>query len=194
MAMIAQCGLNGVELSSNQMRASLSDRFWAKVRKAGGDACWQWTGFRVKGGYGTIGLGGRRAGKEFAHRVSWTLNRGPIPGGLWVLHRCDNPPCVRPDHLFVGTARDNNTDTISKGRRGYTGRPGSLHHRAKIQESTIQKICELRRDGFSQTQIGSRIGLTQGQIGGILRGSYWRHVQRPAWFKHEIGRYQRKAV
>ena len=95
------------------------ERFWAKVDQDGPvpkhrpelGQCWVWTANTIPKGYGLFGR------KRYAHRYSWTLHYGTIPGKLWVLHKCDNPPCVRPDHLFLGTARDNYEDMRAKGRR-----------------------------------------------------------------------------
>jgi excisionase family DNA binding protein len=92
---------------------TLEGRFWRYVEKS--DGCWQWTGAANPKGYGNIGRG-KGLGTAKAHRVSWELHFGPIPPGLYVCHACDNPPCVRPDHLFLGTAQDNNNDKIAKGR------------------------------------------------------------------------------
>lgn len=89
------------------------DRFLEKVDKSG--SCWVWTGYRVQFGYGIITTAKRR---ERAHRVSYRLHVGPIPDGLLVLHKCDNPPCVNPDHLFLGTDLDNKEDCKRKGRLG----------------------------------------------------------------------------
>jgi hypothetical protein len=77
------------------------------------DGCWEWTGHRNAAGYGHISLDGQFV---LAHRHSWALFKGPIPDGLFCLHRCDNPPCVRPDHLFMGTKKDNAMDMAAKGR------------------------------------------------------------------------------
>lgn len=90
----------------------IESRFWSRVRK--GSACWEWVGARHTGGYGAISVNGHQ---ERAHRVSWMIHHGEIPDGLWVLHRCDNPPCVNPAHLFVGSDADNLSDAIAKGRR-----------------------------------------------------------------------------
>lgn len=94
-------------------RASLQDRLWAKVDTAG--ECWTWTGTTSQG-YGKIQAGRRGEGWLWVHRVSWELQNGPVPDGLQVLHRCDNPPCVRPSHLFLGTQVDNIRDMWAKGR------------------------------------------------------------------------------
>lgn len=87
------------------------DRFWRKVVK--GDGCWLWTGHRGSGGYGRFWLNGKQV---LAHRTSWEITNGPIPDGLYACHRCDNPPCVKPAHLFLGTALDNAEDRDRKGR------------------------------------------------------------------------------
>lgn len=92
----------------------IETRFWGKVTK--GDGCWEWCGSRKGGrygGYGTIFYGGKT---ESAHRVAYQLTYGVIPDGMVVCHRCDHPPCVRPDHLFLGTLSDNAQDCVNKGR------------------------------------------------------------------------------
>lgn len=100
----------------------LADRFWSKVEKS--DGCWRWTS-TLQRGYGQIALcrqGAKRQTRVWAHRVAWELTHGrPVPAGLVICHRCDNPRCVNPDHLFLGTQQDNVRDAIQKGR--LTGRP-----------------------------------------------------------------------
>src|SRR6476659_8630141 len=93
------------------------ERFWAKVEK--GDECWIWTGCTDKDGYGRIRVDGSRSGPRTpirVHRYSWELHNGEIAEGLWVLHHCDNPSCVRPDHLYLGDAAQNNRDAMSRKR------------------------------------------------------------------------------
>jgi hypothetical protein len=93
-------------------RQSFEDRFWSKVRKTEG--CWEWTAGTYRKGYGKFSVA--RSTNAQAHRVSWQMGSGPIPDGLFVCHHCDNPSCVRPDHLFLGTNRDNVRDCVQKGR------------------------------------------------------------------------------
>jgi len=105
-------------------RRPLADRLWEKVNRDGPvpphcpelGPCWIWTRAANKAGYGKIGSG-EGAGTLATHRVSWELTNGRVPDGLFVLHRCDNPPCCNPAHLFLGTSRDNTQDMIAKGRR-----------------------------------------------------------------------------
>lgn len=105
---------------------TLADRFWLKVQK--GSGCWLWTGGKHGRGYGGLHCGGKVFRKYLqAHRVSWELHHGPIPDGLWVLHKCDNPICVNPDHLFLGTRQDNMGDCAAKGRIKTTGKANLTH-------------------------------------------------------------------
>ena len=93
----------------------IADRFWPKVTK--GEGCWEWTGCRLPFGYGLIGDPRRRNGVARAHVIAYELTNGSVPRGLCVLHRCDNPPCVNPAHLFLGTRADNNRDMVRKKRQ-----------------------------------------------------------------------------
>lgn len=104
-----------------KIRKPEEERFWAKVERDGPipdhlpelGECWIWTASTNAGGYGTMKFRGR---SELAHRIAWVLEHGPIPGDLHVLHKCDNPPCVRDEHHFLGTPADNVLDMIEKER------------------------------------------------------------------------------
>jgi hypothetical protein len=108
------CGFSMCANPRHLFRPTLEDRFWPNVQKTSG--CWNWIGAeQSKGrGYGTIGKDGKTLR---AHRVSWEMHNGPIPEGLIVCHKCDNPKCVRPEHLFLGTHSDNVADKVAKGRQ-----------------------------------------------------------------------------
>lgn len=97
----------------------IEERFWAKVNKT--ETCWLWTGAKQRLGYGHISIGNDRF--TSAHRLAYELANGPIPDGLFACHRCDNPACVRPDHLFLGTQQDNLRDAWRKGRGVIPSRP-----------------------------------------------------------------------
>lgn len=98
------------------MPKTIEDRFWAKVDRGG--ECWRWTAGCDSSGYGSLRV---EHAKISAHRLSWQLHHGPIPPGQNVLHRCDNPRCVRPSHLFLGTQADNIADMLAKGRGCFDG-------------------------------------------------------------------------
>jgi len=141
-------------------KQSVPDRFWTKVDKSG--ECWTWTAHRTDKGYGV--LGGARDGKNApAHRVSWELANGLIPDGLWVLHSCDNPPCVNPAHLFLGSAADNTADMMAKGRN--RARP-----RTKLTWADVRAI---RDSVLPLRQLVASFGVTKEQIYRIRSGAQW---------------------
>ncbi len=100
------------------MTRPIADRFWKFVDKKSNDDCWNWTGGKMGNGYGSLRVSNKQGSHVYAHRLSWELHNGPIPKGMQVLHHCDNPSCVNPNHLFIGTASDNMRDMDSKNRRG----------------------------------------------------------------------------
>lgn len=121
-------------LIKKALAAPLSIRFWEKVEKT--DTCWLWTGSRDGDGYGRLYLGGGREDK--AHRLAWKLAKGDIPAGLYVCHHCDTPPCVNPQHLFLGTPKENARDSLMKGRLAHPHTPQS---KAKISAAHKGKAC-----------------------------------------------------
>ncbi len=160
-------------------------RFWSKVRKT--DWCWLLTAGTFDNGYGAFQFDGRL---QKAHRVAWMLVRGAIPDGLFVCHHCDNPPCVNPAHLFVGTQEDNHADMMAK-RRWYTahGEPhwtaihphlitrGTRNGNAKLTDADILEIREFSAAGdVSRASLAKRFGVTSNTISSIVRGVIWDHV------------------
>ena len=150
---------------------SLAERFWAKVVR--GDGCWGWSGQVDGGGYGRMrgpAIDGHRGNNVVASRISWMLHTGDIPPGLCVLHRCDNPPCVRPDHLFLGTLGDNNKDATSKGRNAR----GHKNGQSKLSDNDVIDIKSRISRGDVQRRIAEDYGVTFQLISEIARGNLWK--------------------
>lgn len=137
--------------------------FWTKV-SVSENGCWQWTGCRFATGYAQFH-------NKRAHRVSWVLERGRIPDGLFVLHHCDNKLCVRPDHLFLGTQLDNIKDMFSKGRENKA--KGENHGHAKLSESLVKGI---RASCGTHQEIANRHNVSRSTISLIKSGARWNHV------------------
>ena len=154
----------------------LADRFWDKVDRQGGEECWPWKGARLRQGYGHIMLTRSPDRRLRAHRVAWELHYGPIPDGLVVMHTCDNPPCVNPAHLRIGTIGDNNRDRSNKGRGRENRQSGTDNPNAKLQESDVREIIAALREGETQMAIASRFGVKQPQVSRIARRVQWAHL------------------
>lgn len=137
--------------------------------------CWLWTGSPGAGGYGVL-VTGRKTMK--AHRASWIVHRGPIPDGCKVCHRCDTPACVNPDHLFLGSQRDNVHDMVRKGRcqKNMLGRYGNLSPLAKLSEQEAREIRRLHADGRSQHSLAKQFGRSPMTINRLVRNISWRNL------------------
>lgn len=166
-------------------------RFWAKVNKAEGQGprgnCWEWQARRHRQGYGqfTMNRGGERWKTVLAHRVAWELTHGAIPDGLDVLHHCDNPPCSRPIHLFLGTNADNSVDMVAKGRQSkgdsWPARrraKGSQHYNATLNENIVRKIRRLYAKGnVSYQALADDCNVSAGAIYFAISRKTWKHVE-----------------
>jgi hypothetical protein len=149
-------------------KALAVERFWSQVDKsAGPDACWPWTGSRSDSGYGSFGLARKQIG---SHRQSYLLTFGPIPDGLWVLHRCDNPPCCNPAHLFLGTPGNNTQDALNKGRltcgdshwtRLHPERllRGEQNPQSKLTDTHREEVIAARVGGETVAELAARFGV-----------------------------------
>jgi len=149
------------------------ERFWNLVFKT--PTCWTYP-TTVPGGYGGFWVNG---GTVRPARWIYRMTHGPIPEDQWVLHRCDNPPCVRPDHLFLGSPSDNVRDCIEKGRRRkeWYGVRGERHPHAKLSESDVLAIrSEYALGKTRQVDLAEHYGVTQVAISALLRGHTWKHL------------------
>lgn len=138
---------------------TLAEHLWSRVRKT--DGCWLFTGAINTTGYGMVSLHGKK--NQPAHRISWELVNGPIPKGLFALHKCDTPRCVRPDHLFLGTDADNSTDKARKGRAGI-----------KLTAEKARAIKAMLAQNVLQYEIAAQFGVTPAIVSAIHRGRIWR--------------------
>lgn len=146
-------------------------RFFSKVQITPG--CWVWVAAKRPSGYGKFIWDGKY---EDAHRVSYKIFFGPIPDKNFICHRCDNPSCVNPDHLFAGTALENTADMIKKGRNGPMANKGSLHLNAKLNDDDIREIRRLRKDGFFLKDIAKKFDTCEGNISLIVNYKAWKHI------------------
>lgn len=144
-------------------------RFWNQVRKT--DNCWEWIGAKDGDGYGQFTTTNKKNNR--AHRFSYEIHKGPIAKGLRVLHSCDNPSCVNPNHLSLGTDADNLKDAINKGRLKLKGEHNPS---SKLTENQVREIRELRKSGVSIKDIAARYKVSDFPIRGIINGTRWKHV------------------
>jgi hypothetical protein len=144
-------------------------RFWDKVDIT--NKCWNWIGYKNRAGYGMLGIGYQR---PYVHRLSWEIHFGPIPAGKQVCHHCDNPACIRPDHLFLGTARDNLLDAIEKGRHHPPPAEGEQNGRARLTENIVRDIRQRVTD--SGAALAREFMVTRQTIHAIRKGKLWSHI------------------
>lgn len=169
------CGRPCVHVDANT-------RFWQRVNKT--ETCWEWTGSKLLPPtlpYGRFKVGGR---DTRAHVYSWIIHFGSVPNGLCVCHRCDNPSCVNPSHLFVGTYADNNHDREAKGRtvlRSGRGESpfGERHPLAKLSEVialTIRENYKAGLRGFGAKTLAKRFGVSKPTIQAVINRETWTHI------------------
>lgn len=169
-------------------------RFFSKFEKS--NECWNWNGSKNEAGYGTLG-------NKYAHRMAWQIaNNKEIPSGMVICHHCDNPSCVNPNHLFIGTQKDNMQDMIKKNRQvkknnigqknpmfgkshSFSAKKkmseakqgkyiGSNHPRATITNETVGKIRKMRLEGFTRKQISEKLNVSFHVVGNVIYGKSWK--------------------
>ena len=171
------------------MRKSLEERFWSKVSIdfENVENCLEWTGkSRKRGGYGRFFLIREDLGKKnvSSNRMVWELVFGEIPDGMMVCHKCDNPPCCNPSHLFLGTAYENYHDAVKKGRIslspahlvGLIKRVGMDVGSAKLTDEQVLDIREKHIQGLSNGLISRQFSVSQGTVSRIINRKLWNHL------------------
>ena len=151
--------------------SKLTERFWSKVDGNDPNECWNWTAGKQANGYGAFVYAGKT---RYAHRFSWLLHFGTIPEGMFVCHHCDNPGCVNPKHLFLGTQTDNMQDAITKGRIGR----GEKHRNSKLTEVQVLAIrAEYQYHGKNKARVlAKKHGVTTTTINRVVTRKTWKHI------------------
>jgi hypothetical protein len=153
-------------------RLPIEQRFWAKVAKLGPSDCWLWLASKDKDGYGYFDKSGNSFNGR-AHRFSWELFNGKtIPEGFLVCHTCDNPPCVNPSHLFLGTCLENTRDMINKGR----GHAGEKNGRAKLTVNDVITLRKLSTAGLTAAALGRMYSIDESTALDIIKRKLWNTV------------------
>lgn len=148
----------------------IEEHFWAQVKILGPDDCWEWRGHRSRKGYGQLWFIDQTIA---AHRVAWILTHGTIPDGLWVLHKCDNPPCTNINHLFLGTNDDNVADKITKNRQAH----GVNHPHAKLtEEQVIEARQRFAKGGISMAALAREYSVSGVSMRCVLLRATWQHL------------------
>lgn len=184
--LIMQNEITAEYLQSQGRYEKFPSRFWKKVVKT--DSCWLWTGSKTVFGYGVIGIGKHYGYKNLgAHVASWILHNGQIPKGLCVLHNCpggDNPACVNPAHLWIGTKKQNTNDMVKKGRGVFGNTFGERNSHSKLTEDDVRKIRKLyaerpmprKKGGKGYARMAREFGVTDTLIKFIVTRRIWKHI------------------
>lgn len=159
-----------LELYRDYQRGSPEERFWKYVDKKSDNECWNWLGVCNNKGYGKIKINQKDIS---AHRFSWELHFGKIPKDLYICHHCDNPPCVNPNHLFLGTSKDNIDDMKNKNRQA----KGENNGNSKLTSKQVEEIKRLYYEGkITQIEIAKIFNVAHTTILNINRNKTWKHI------------------
>lgn len=157
-------------LQDERERAAIFARLWSLVHRTTADECWEFIGPKWDHGYGmfNVSVDGRNC-RVRAHRFAWEASRGDIPAGMEVCHRCDLPACVNPNHLFLGSRRDNHLDAVRKGRKRVFGRQ-------KLKAADVLDIRRRAAAGERHQTLADAYGLARHSISGIVHRKSWAHL------------------
>lgn len=162
--------MTSLTAKSARNRGNPEARFHDSYIPEPNSGCWLWLGRPIMPkGYGTITVDDRQL---LAHRYSWVLHHGAIESGLFVMHRCDNPACVNPDHLRLGSHRDNTDDMLAKSRQ-------ARGQQIKISKLTPEQVIEIRRSPFGSWKLAKMYGVSRPSIRAVKRGETWKHIPNP---------------
>lgn len=168
---------SGMAIYASDFQESDEPRFWAKVDKSGD--CWIWTAGKDRLGYGSFTIKYRqnkRATAYKAHRVAYALAYGAVDAGVCVLHTCDNPSCVNPDHLRLGTHGDNMRDMANKGRGCTCRQDGENNKYAKLTEEEVLRMRSLHERGLAQHELANIFRVSPGTVSDVVRRHTWKHI------------------
>jgi hypothetical protein len=165
---------NAAKIRPMKLNAKSTALFWTHVNVREEDKCWEWMAYRNPDGYGIMGVG---RGTASAHRYSYLLAFGDFDLSLRVRHTCDNPPCVNPKHLLLGTQGDNVIDCITRGRRGDMSRPGSRNAMAKLTEELVLRLrSEWIPRIVTARDLSAKFNVPHSTVSKVLLRKTWKHV------------------
>lgn len=149
------------------------ERFWSKVDIRGEDDCWIWKACGTPKGYGIFILSMAKGKHIYAHRYAYQISKGAIPEGMHCMHKCDNPSCVNPNHLTIGTCADNSMDKVKKGRSSR----GERRWCAKLTDSAVAEIRQRHAsEGISNRRLAKEYGVSTSAISLVVTNRTWKHV------------------
>jgi len=157
---------------SSKPRGTIEERFWKFVVKK--ESCWSWIGNKASG-YGRVSAGKHSEGYVLAHRFSWELhNKQKIPEGMFVMHKCDNPECTNPEHLMIGTPKENTQDMIAKGRKRVVTSSGDKNGKSILDE---EKVRFIRASDLPHAQLAKLLEVSPSCVRGVRIGRTWSHIK-----------------
>lgn len=163
----------GLFLDVRRSEAPIEERFFRQIEKT--DSCWLWKGRLVGKGYGSIGLGGAGAKQVLSHRLSYEIHKGQIPDGMVVMHSCDNPRCVNPDHLEAGTQSQNIKDAFARNRK-FPHNKNAKGEKCGASKLTNEIVLSIRASSLSMKKLSILHSVSQSTIERIKYRKTWRHI------------------